>query len=108
MQTIHPLNQVRRLCSIGSVSLPVLSDAVFTQAKSASPADIYLCKEADRQYRLMAGARKEGTISIYTWLNLKDSQAITEAFEKNTASRFLRRPTGVQRQSSEPSWDIEG
>jgi iron(III) transport system substrate-binding protein len=82
MQTIHPLNQVRRLCSIGLVSLPVLSDAVFTQAKSASPADIYLYKGADREHRLMAGARKEDTVSIYTSLNLKDSQPITEAFEK--------------------------
>jgi hypothetical protein len=71
MQTIHPLNQVRRLCSIGLVSLPVLSDAVFTQAKSASPADIYLYKEADREHRLMAGARKEDTVSIYTSLNRK-------------------------------------
>jgi iron(III) transport system substrate-binding protein len=82
MQTIHPLNQVRRLCSIGLVSLLVLSGAAFAQAQSAPPADTYLYKGADREHRLMAGARKEGTVSIYTSLNLKDSQPITEAFEK--------------------------
>jgi iron(III) transport system substrate-binding protein len=82
MQTIHPLNQVRRLCSIGLVSLLVLSGAAFAQVRSAPPADIYLYKGADREHRLMAGARKEGTVSIYTSLNLKDSQPITEAFEK--------------------------
>jgi len=82
MQTIHPLNQVRRLCCIGLVSLLVLSGAAFAQAQSAPPADIYLYKGADREHRLMAGARKEGTVSIYTSLNLKDSQLITKAFEK--------------------------
>jgi hypothetical protein len=82
MQTIHPLIQVRRLCSIGLVSLLVLSGAAFAQVRSAPPADIYLYKGADREHCLMAGARKEGTVSIYTSLNLKDSQPITEAFEK--------------------------
>jgi iron(III) transport system substrate-binding protein len=97
MQIIHPLIQVRRLCSIGSVNLLVMPGAAFAQAKSVSPADIYLYKGADREHRLMAGARKEGTISIYTSLNLKDSQPIIEAFEKNTATSFLRRPKGVHR-----------
>jgi hypothetical protein len=64
MQIIHPLIQVRRLCSIGSVNLLVMPGAAFAQAKSVSPADIYLYKGADRAHRLMAGARKEGTVSI--------------------------------------------
>lgn len=36
----------------------------------------------DREQRLLEGARKEGTVVIYTSLNLKDSVPITEAFEK--------------------------
>lgn len=36
----------------------------------------------DRDQRLLEGARKEGTVVLYTSLNLKDSVPITEAFEK--------------------------
>src|SRR5690348_6562514 len=44
--------------------------------------DIYLYKAADRDERLLAGARREGQALVYTSLNLKDSVPIKEAFEK--------------------------
>ena len=46
------------------------------------PHDIYMYKGADRDQRVLEGARKEGTVALYTSLNLKDSVPITEAFEK--------------------------
>lgn len=46
------------------------------------PADIYLYQGPDRDRRVLEGARKEGTVALYTSLNLKDSVPITEAFEK--------------------------
>jgi len=44
--------------------------------------DIYLYKAADRDRRVLAGARKEGRALVYTSLNLKDSVLVKEAFEK--------------------------
>lgn len=60
------------------LALPGLAPA---QGKSKH-ADLYMYQGADREQRLLAGARKEGTVALYTSLNLKDSVPITEAFEK--------------------------
>ncbi|HEY5619643.1 MAG TPA: extracellular solute-binding protein [Vicinamibacterales bacterium] len=43
---------------------------------------LYMLQAADRQNRILAGARKEGTVSIYTSLNTQDSVPLTAAFEK--------------------------
>ncbi|TRZ70112.1 MAG: extracellular solute-binding protein [Rhodocyclaceae bacterium] len=53
----------------------------LSQAKSPVKA-IYLYQGSDREQRLIEGARKEGSVSIYTSLNPKDSMPIVEAFEK--------------------------
>jgi len=45
---------------------------------------IYMYKGADREARLLAEAKKQGKVVMYTSLNLKDSVPITEAFEKRT------------------------
>ncbi|HET7200134.1 MAG TPA: extracellular solute-binding protein [Burkholderiales bacterium] len=39
---------------------------------------------ADRDKRMLEGARRDGEVVMYTSLNLKDSVPITEAFEKRT------------------------
>jgi iron(III) transport system substrate-binding protein len=46
------------------------------------PSDIYRYQGADRAQRVLEGARREGTVVVYTSLNLKDSIPISEAFEK--------------------------
>ena len=51
--------------------------------------ELYLYKGADREARLLEGARKEGRLSLYTSLNTKDSGPITEAFEKATGVKVL-------------------
>jgi iron(III) transport system substrate-binding protein len=43
---------------------------------------LYLLQGADREARILAGARREGQVVIYTSLNLKDSVPFTAAFEK--------------------------
>lgn len=58
-----------------------LPGAVLAQGKSKQ-SEVFMYKGADRDQRVLAGARKEGTVSMYTSLNLKDSVPITEAFEK--------------------------
>src|SRR6266571_341916 len=44
--------------------------------------DLYMYKGADRDQRVLEGAKKERQAVIYTSLNLKDSVPIAEAFEK--------------------------
>ena len=48
----------------------------------AAAGAVYMYQGADREQKLAAGARKEGTVSIYTSLNPKDAAPIVDAFEK--------------------------
>lgn len=71
---------VRLSCLVfaGFLALP---GAAIAQGKSRH-GDLFMYKGADRDQRVLEGARKEGTVALYTSLNLKDSVPITEAFEK--------------------------
>ena len=73
--------RAHRISCLMLACLMVLPGAVLAQAK-AKPSDIYMYKGADRDQRVLEGARKEGAVALYTSLNLKDSVPITEAFEK--------------------------
>src|SRR5712691_8276337 len=44
--------------------------------------DLYMYRGADRDQRILQGAKKERQAVVYTSLNLKDSVPIAEAFEK--------------------------
>src|SRR6266446_8598458 len=52
------------------------------QAKPGPHRDLYMYKGADREQRVLQGAKKERQAVVYTSLNLKDSVPIAEAFEK--------------------------
>src|SRR5207302_1662667 len=55
----------------------------WAQQGAAGPyRDLYLYKGADRDQRVLQGAKKERQAVVYTSLNLKDSVPIAEAFEK--------------------------
>ena len=69
------------LAQIGIAALLLAPTCAMAQAKSKQ-AEIYMYRGADREQKLLEGARKEGSLSIYTSLNPKDSSPITEAFEK--------------------------
>ena len=43
---------------------------------------LYLLDDAERQDRVLAGARQEGVVVLYTSLNTQDSVPLTAAFEK--------------------------
>src|SRR5690349_18451971 len=66
------------------------------QGGSGTNEAVYMYKGADRDARLLAEAKKQGKVVIYTSLNLKDSVPITEAFEKKTGIK-----TELWRASSE-------
>ncbi|MDB5794723.1 MAG: fbpA 2 [Noviherbaspirillum sp.] len=54
--------------------------AAFAQSQAASEPSLYT--GADRQQRLLEGAKKEGELQLYTVTPLEDLAALTEAFEK--------------------------
>src|ERR1035437_9832491 len=58
------------------------SPAAGNSQASLKPVEVYQYQGTDRDRRLLEGARREGTVSLYTSLNLKDSVPIAEAFEK--------------------------
>lgn len=52
-----------------------------SQDGAASHRDLYVHEGADRAERVLAGAKQEGVVSIYTSLNTQDSGPLTAAFE---------------------------
>lgn len=80
---------IRRRTLITAAASAVLVPPVLAQDQQARNRDLYLYKGADREARLLEGARKEGRLSLYTSLNTKDSGPITEAFEKATGVKVL-------------------
>lgn len=66
--------------AIGMAAL-IFSLATFGQGK-VNPLDVFKYQGADRESRLIENARKEGSVVVYTSLNLKDAVPIVDAFEK--------------------------
>jgi iron(III) transport system substrate-binding protein len=89
--TTSPIDALRRqlmLASLGAAGT-LGARSAWAQDASARNREIYLYKGADREARLLEGAKKEGQVNIYTSLNTKDSGPITEAFEKKTGVKTL-------------------
>lgn len=58
--------------------------AAATKSESAASSNrqIYMYQGRDREQRLIANAKREGAVVVYTSMNKKDSGPLTEAFEK--------------------------
>ena len=56
--------------------------AVHAQTAGADNSAIYLYKGADRDQRLIAKAREEGTLTFYTSMATTESGPLAQAFEK--------------------------
>ena len=66
-----------------TTSLLLVPGLARAQASATSPhAALYSYQGADRDQRVLAGAKKEGRVVVYTSLNTKDSLPISEVFEK--------------------------
>src|SRR5881394_666038 len=74
----------RRRILAGALGTALLPRLVFAQAQrdAGKNREVYLYKGADREKRILEGARKEREVVVYTSLNLKDSVPIVEVFEK--------------------------
>ena len=86
----HPGGKMSSCSSLGHKALGaallagflVFPSAPLAQGKPGPAAEIYMYRGADRDKRVLEGARKERQAVVYTSLNLKDSVPITQAFEK--------------------------
>ena len=62
--------------------LSIVLVLAWLPAAAQSQKSIYMYQGADREQRLIEGAKKEKQVVVYTSLNTKDSVPITQAFEK--------------------------
>ena len=69
--------------ALAALALPLVARAQRPADESPHRA-IYMDASPGRDARVLAEAKKEGRVVMYTSLNLKDSVPITEAFEKKT------------------------
>ncbi|MBI3050589.1 MAG: ABC transporter substrate-binding protein [Acidobacteria bacterium] len=53
-----------------------------SDASESPHRELYLLESADRQQRVLAGAKQEEVVSVYTSLNTQDSVPLISAFEK--------------------------
>jgi iron(III) transport system substrate-binding protein len=66
---------------LGVLAAPALARAQRPTADSPHRT-LYMLKGGEREARILTGARKEGTVAIYTSLNTVDSVPLVNAFEK--------------------------
>ena len=83
------LHDKRRRQLLTAAAASLAASAVRAQDPAARNRELYLYKGADRDARLLEGAKREGQLSLYTSLNTKDSGPITDAFEKKTGVKVL-------------------
>src|SRR5438874_728429 len=62
--------------------LALLAAASSAQDRSAANGEIYLYQGADRAERLLARAKKEGTLVLYSTMTLEDATPLLGAFEQ--------------------------
>ena len=68
-----------------AAALACLAAAAFAQTPSSR--DIYMYQGADRDARLVAGAKKEGQVLLYSTMTVADGKALATAFEQKYGVR---------------------
>jgi iron(III) transport system substrate-binding protein len=96
MRDASPPERQRRRLVLAAALAAACSGAAWSQDADADHRRLYLYAGADREAKVLAGARKEGQVAIYTSLNTRDSGPITEAFENKYGVK-----TALWRASSE-------
>jgi iron(III) transport system substrate-binding protein len=76
------VNARRRQILAGAVGAAALWPGFALAQSDSANKNIYMYRGADRDKRVLEGAKKEGKVVVYTSLNLKDSVPISEVFEK--------------------------
>ena len=65
-----------------SLLAPLAASGAYAQDREARNREIYLYRGADREQRLVSGAKKEGGLSLYTTMTPEDASPLIAAFEK--------------------------
>ena len=79
-----------RLATAAAAGVVVLSIAGSAQvAPRTSAAQVALYSAADRQQKLVEGARKEGTLTVYTSAQVVDFDSLAKAFEKKYGVKIV-------------------
>jgi iron(III) transport system substrate-binding protein len=68
-----------------AAALACLAAAAFAQ--TSSNRDIYMYQGADREARLVAGAKKERQVVLYSTMTVADGKALATAFEQKYGVR---------------------
>src|SRR3989475_9488762 len=77
------IDQRRRRIVAGALGAAVSPGFALAQGKDAARnREIYLYRGADREKKILEGARREREVVVYTSLNLKDSVPIVEVCER--------------------------
>jgi iron(III) transport system substrate-binding protein len=71
---------VRRVFAPAGLLALSLCGLAAAQGRVSTAADISAYAGPDRTERLMAGAKKEGTVTVYTSANVDDMAVLTSAF----------------------------
>jgi len=61
---------------------PFAASGAYAQDREARNREIYLYRGADREQRLVAGAKKEGSLSLYSTMTPEDANPLIAAFER--------------------------
>jgi iron(III) transport system substrate-binding protein len=89
MSGMDPIAALRRLAP---VALVLAACAAATTSSAQAPAPnraVYLYQGADRDQRLIAGAKKEGQVVLYSTMTVADGKALAEAFERKYGVRVV-------------------
>ena len=70
------------------LTLVVIAATLPAAAQNKSPAELAAYQGADRTARLIEGAKREGTLSLYTSRVAEDTNPVIDAFSKNMESMF--------------------
>jgi iron(III) transport system substrate-binding protein len=76
------LTAVKRAFVLAGMLAPLPCGLASAQGSGSTTADIAAYGGPDRVEKLIAGARKEGTVTVYTSANVEDMAVLTAAFEK--------------------------
>ena len=79
MRRLSPVAHVLMACALAIIAVIVTSAQV---KPGATTGDVANYAGADRMQKLIAGAKKEGSVSVYTSLQTVDIGKLGAAFEK--------------------------
>jgi iron(III) transport system substrate-binding protein len=80
------------LALAASAAVPALA-----QSLDAPNRDLYLYHGADREQRLVAGAKKERTLTLYSTMTVGDGKAFADAFERKYGVRLVHWRTSSEK-----------